>query len=144
VNSNYYPGMEFEVVETDEHLDTKKDTSSSDSKQSGDSKMSVIKINDFAAFQDTVSKESNVLVKFEADWCMPCKAMSSVVEEIAKQHPDVKVLAVDIEAEGMDDILIEYGVRSLPTFVHLREGEKVNSACGTITKAELSSFLNLK
>lgn len=143
MKSDYFPGMEFEVINTDEHLGTE-ESNPRDHNQPGDAKMSVTKINDFTAFQDTVSKESNVLVKFEADWCMPCKAMSSVVEEIAKQHPDVKVLAVDIEGEGMDGILIEYGVRSLPTFVHLREGEKVNSACGTITKAELSSFLNLK
>jgi thioredoxin 1 len=111
--------------------------------QPGDIKMPVIRIEDLNAFQDIVAREDRVLVKFEADWCMPCKAMASVVEEIANQHPDVKVLAVDIEAEGIDSVLIEYGVRSLPTFVHLREGTKVNSTCGTVSKAELSSLLNV-
>lgn len=140
MTNNYYPGMEFELPpKAEESLPNKKENGSPTS--TGEKRMPVIQVDDFKAFQDIVVKEENVLVKFEADWCMPCKAMSSVVEEIANQHPNVKVLAVNIETDGMDDILVEYNVRSLPTFVHLHKGTKVNSACGTISKAELSSLI---
>lgn len=134
--------MEFEMPESEEVLPVKETSSSKNSIHQGDIKMPVIHIDTFSTFQDIINDGGKVLVKFEADWCMPCKAMASVVEEIANQHPDVKVLAVDIETEGMDDVLIEYGVRSLPTFVHVRKGAKVNSACGTISKAELSSLIS--
>lgn len=137
VKNNYYPGMEFDIP-------TAEEDSSGTPTQLGDASMPVIKIENLNSFRNIVAKEGQVLVKFEADWCMPCKAMASVVEEIANQHPDVKVLAVDIEGEGIDTVLVEYGVRSLPTFVHLREGTKVNSACGTVSKAELSSLLNVR
>lgn len=104
--------------------------------------MPITKVDDLEEFQSIISREEKVLVKFEADWCMPCRAMSSVVEEVAKLHPNVKVLAVDIEGEGIDEALVEYGVRSVPTFVHLREGTKVRSTSGTVSKAELSSLLS--
>ena len=134
--------MEFETPLSEEVLPVKETSSSKNSIHPGDIKMPVIHVDTFSKFQDIINSEGSVLVKFEAAWCMPCKAMASVVEEIANQHPDVKVLAVDIELEGMDDLLLEYGVRSLPTFVHLRKGTKVSSACGTISKAELSSLIS--
>lgn len=139
MTNNYYPGMEFELPAAEEEvLPNRKENGTT---STGEKSMPVIKVEDFKSFQDIVVKEENVLVKFEADWCMPCKAMSPVVEEIANQHPNVKFLAVNIETDGMDDILLKYNVRSLPTFVHLHKGTKVNSACGTISKAELSSLI---
>lgn len=105
--------------------------------------MSVTKVVDFASFKKEVaSTNDKVLVKFEADWCMPCEAMNAVVEDVAKRHPEVKVVTVDIEGEGIDSILVEYGVRSLPTFIRLENGKIVKSAAGTLTKAELSKLLN--
>ena len=103
--------------------------------------MPVTKVEDIQELQNIISQEERVLVKFEADWCSPCKAMSPVVEEVAKLHPEVKVLAVDIEGDGIDEALTTYGVRSVPTFIHLRSGSKVKSASGTVSKAELASLL---
>ena len=139
----YYPGMEFELP-TDETLSSQNDSSKTieSPQMPGAVRMPVTKIENLKSFRETVAREDRILVKFEAAWCMPCRAMASVVEEIANQHPDVKVLAVDIEGEGLDEILTQYEVRALPTFVSLRAGNKVGSACGTISKAELSSLLS--
>jgi thioredoxin 1 len=103
--------------------------------------MSVIIVDDFEQFTNIIQHEERVLVKFEADWCMPCKAMASVVEEVAKLNPDVKVLAVDVEGDGIDEALKAYGVRSVPTFVSIRGGTKVNVAQGTISRSELTSLI---
>ena len=67
--------------------------------------------------------------------------MSSVVEEISKQYPSVKFVAVDVEGEGMEALLQLYGVRSVPTFVHVKEGGEARSTSGTVSKAELSSLI---
>lgn len=128
MTNEYYPGMEFDSppeVSTPTNI-----------------KKSVERVRDSDTFRTIVEKEAAVLVKFEADWCMPCKAMSSVVEEVANRYPNVKVVAINIEDEGMDNILTEYGVRSLPTFVHLKQGKKVNSVCGTLSKSELSLLIS--
>ncbi len=103
--------------------------------------MPVTKITNFQSFQNEVETAENVLVEFEAEWCMPCRAMVSVVEEVAKQHPDVKVVAVDVDGDGMEPVLQKYGVRTVPTFVHVRGGTSVRSASGNITRAELSLLL---
>lgn len=141
MNNIYYPGMEFELPMAEPSSEDDSSDTIVNSKLPGDIPMPVTKIDDLKSFQDVISREERILVKFEANWCMPCRAMSSVVEEIANQHPDVKVLAVDIEGEGLDEILVQYEVRSLPTFISLRSGTKVGSACGTISKAELSTLI---
>jgi len=103
--------------------------------------MLVDKIGDFTAFKDVINKSYEVLVKFEADWCMPCKAMSAIVEELARLNPNVKVVAVDIEGDGMEEALKEYGIKSVPTFIHLKNGNKEGSTSGTVSKDELISLL---
>jgi tRNA G46 methylase TrmB len=67
--------------------------------------------------------------------------MATVVEEIAKQNPDLKVVSVDVDGDGIEPVLKKYGVRAVPTFVHLRGGATVRSASGTISKADLSSLI---
>jgi thioredoxin 1 len=103
--------------------------------------MSITKVDNFQEFVNELEGEERVLVKFEAGWCMPCKAMASVVEEIANQRPDFKVIAVDIDGDGMEEAIQQYKIRSVPTFVHLRAGNTVRTACGTFSKAELSLLL---
>jgi thioredoxin 1 len=103
--------------------------------------MPVTKVEDFQSFQSEVECAEKVLVKFEADWCLPCRAMASVIEEIANKHPDLKVVAVDVDGEGMEPVLKKYGVRAVPTFVHVRRGTTIRSTSGTVSKAELSSLV---
>lgn len=103
--------------------------------------MPITKIENFQSFQFEIENAEKVLIKFEADWCMPCRAMAPVVEEIARQYPDLKILAVDVEGEGIETLLKKYGVQAVPTFVHLRKGTVIRSTSGTINKADLSSLI---
>jgi thioredoxin 1 len=103
--------------------------------------MSFTKVTNFQSFLNELEGEGQVLVKFEAEWCMPCRAMTSVVEEVVNQYPDLKVIAVDVDGEGMEEALQQYKVRSVPMFVHLRDGTIINSASGTVSKAELASLV---
>jgi thioredoxin 1 len=100
-------------------------------------------VEDSQAFYSEVEcAEQKVLVKFEAEWCMPCKAMASVVEEVARVLPDVKVVAVDVDGDGMDPILKKYSIRSVPTFIHVSRGSFVNQTTGLVTKDELFSLFD--
>lgn len=104
--------------------------------------MAVTKVDSFDDFQKEILSSEKVLVKFEADWCTPCKAMASVVEEVARQHPDYRVIAADIDGDGMEQAIKAYSIRSVPTFVKLLQGEATKSTYGTITRDELSSLLS--
>ncbi len=104
--------------------------------------MKIKKVSDLTSFNKELSSyNGTTLLKFEADWCMPCKAMNAVVEEIAKHNPDIKVLAIDIEGEGMDEVIKRFKISSLPTFIKLNNGDLEACTRGTLTKAELSTFL---
>jgi thioredoxin 1 len=102
--------------------------------------MPVKTVNDLKTFQAEVENAENIVIKFEADWCSPCKAMKPIVEDFARNNPQTKVLAVDVEGDGIFDILKDYGVRSVPTFVRVKNGSLIKTATGAISRAELSSF----
>lgn len=98
--------------------------------------MPVKKINDRESFDQEILSE-DVLIKFEADWCGPCKAMSPILEDFAKNNPKIKVISVDIEGDGIYDVLGDYQIKSVPTFVRLKGGTLVKRASGTMTRVEL-------
>lgn len=81
-----------------------------------------------------------VLVDFWASWCMPCKMMMPVVEELEKEmESTVKVCKINIDEEA--DLAIKYGVMSIPTFLVFKEGKVINKTVGVQDKQELKKIL---
>jgi len=99
------------------------------------------KISDLKTFEEEVLSSDNILIKFEADWCFPCKAMSPLLVDLAKNNPQIKVMAVDIEGDGIYGILNKFEVKSVPTFVRVKNGCLVKKMVGTISRVELSSMV---
>jgi len=73
-------------------------------------------------FNDLINGDKPTLVKFYADWCAPCKALSPIVENISKTYTD-SINSVDINVEQSMDIARKYGVRSIPTIILFNDGE---------------------
>lgn len=91
--------------------------------------------------KEVLNSEVPVLVDFFATWCGPCKMMSPVVEEIAKEmEGKAKVYKVDTDEE--QSLAIKYGIMSIPTFIVFRNGEPVGKAIGMRDKEELINLLN--
>jgi len=78
-----------------------------------------------------------VVVKFEADWCGPCRNMASFVHDLARTYSgsphNVKFLKVDIDRR--DDLAAQYRVTSIPAFLFFREGQKVDTLTGANREA---------
>ena len=70
-----------------------------------------------------------VLVDFYADWCGPCKAMGPVVEALAQEY-EGKVKVGKINTDDNQDIAMEYGVMSIPTFIVFKGGKAVKKMVG--------------
>ena len=69
-----------------------------------------------------------VVVDFFATWCGPCKMLSPILEKFASEHPEVKVIKVDVD--DFTNIAREYGVTSIPTLVLFNDGVMVDKKVG--------------
>ena len=77
-----------------------------------------------------------VLVDFYADWCGPCKAMAPVVEALAEEYQG-KAKVGKINTDDNQDIAMEYGIMSIPTFLVFKGGKVVKKMIGMQDKRTL-------
>ena len=100
--------------------------------------MSVFKANK-SNFESLKQSERPVLLDFYADWCGPCRMVSPVVDEIAKEHPEYLICKVNVDQEG--ELAAQFGVASIPTLVVLKDGKVVSQSSGARPKAQILKLL---
>ena len=102
--------------------------------------MSDVKAVSDDSFEDEVLNSNKpVLVDFWATWCGPCRQLSKVVESIADDREDLKVVKLDIDANP--GTASKYGVMSVPTLVLFRDAEVVATSVGAKPKVVLERSL---
>jgi len=101
--------------------------------------MSVLHIHEQNFEQEILKSERKVLLDFWAPWCGPCQIMLPVVDEIAAEHPEIKVGKVNVDEELK--LSAQYGVISIPTFVVIQDGKVVKQAVGALPKEDLEALL---
>jgi len=94
-----------------------------------------------ATFDAEVVKSAKpVMVDYWADWCAPCKQLSPIVDELARDYGD-KVTFVKLDTNTNPDTPTRYGVMGLPTLQIWSGGQLVNSMTGGKTKNALIKAL---
>ncbi|HWI74388.1 MAG TPA: thioredoxin family protein, partial [Baekduia sp.] len=76
---------------------------------------------------------------FWAAWCPPCRAMHPILDELATERDDLRVVGLDVEAHQA--IASKYGVLSMPTFMVFKHGEPVLKLIGSRPKRRLEAEL---
>ncbi|MEM2463886.1 MAG: thioredoxin [Candidatus Bathyarchaeia archaeon] len=99
----------------------------------------VIHITD-SNFEEVVSKNPLVLIDFFADWCMPCRMMAPVIEELAKEYAG-KVLVGKLNVDENPATADRFQVFSIPTLVIIKAGEEVDRIVGFVPKSQVEARL---
>ena len=101
--------------------------------------MSVLKITKDNFEAEVMKSEVPVLLDFWASWCMPCKMLSPIIDQVAMEAGDVKVGKINVDEEP--ELAVQFGIMSIPTLVVMKDGQMVNKSMGVQPKAAVLKLL---
>ena len=88
---------------------------------------------------DVLESESPVLVDFWAPWCGPCRVVAPVLEEIAGERPDLRIVKLNVDENQAT--AAKYEVLSIPTMILFKNGEVAKKVIGAYPKRKLEAEL---
>lgn len=93
-------------------------------------------------FAQTVEKDPTpILVDFWAEWCMPCRALAPVIDELATEFQG-KVRFAKLNVDEAREVPAKFGIRGIPTLILFQNGKKVSELVGNQPKDKIRSVLN--
>ena len=94
-------------------------------------------VTDASFEQDVLQSDVPVLVDFCAPWCGPCRMGAPSVDEMAKEF-ESKIKVFKLNTDENPNVASQYGIRSIPTLMVFKGGQKVDTVVGAVPKATLS------
>ena len=92
-----------------------------------------------AEFDAVVEAAPLAMVDFWADWCGPCRMLSPIIEEIAGEHPEIKVGKINVDEEP--DLAQAYQIMSIPALLVIKNGKIVASSVGVQPKGTILKMI---
>lgn len=100
--------------------------------------MSVLTVNK-TNFDSIKNSSKPVLLDFYADWCGPCRMVSPIVDEIAKENPQYLVGKINVDQEP--ELAQTFRVLSIPTLAVLKDGKVIKQVTGARPKSQILALL---
>jgi thioredoxin 1 len=89
-----------------------------------------------ASFTEIINGDKPVLIDFHADWCGPCKMLSPIIQEVAKEL-DGKVRVIKIDVDKNAALADKFQIRGVPTMMLFKDGKSVWRQSGVLQKDEI-------
>jgi thioredoxin 1 len=90
-------------------------------------------------FKEMMGRYDILIVDFWAEWCMPCHAMSPILEDLVKKHPDVTVGKMNVDMNPRTPA--EFGISGIPTLIFFKGGTPVNKVVGVVPLGNLDKIV---
>lgn len=100
----------------------------------------VAEVNQDQFHEQVINYQGKVLVDFFAPWCGPCKMIAPIVEQLAAEKTDIKV--VKVNADEAPELMSHFGVRGIPTLLLLENGELVDRKVGAASLSQITEFVS--
>ena len=100
-----------------------------------ESAMEVLNVTSANFEEEVLNSDKTVLIDFYADWCGPCKMFSPIIESVAVENEEIKVVKINVDNE--QDLAMRYSVMSIPTTVVIKNGQEANRVVGMVSKSQL-------
>lgn len=103
----------------------------------------VIELTDTNFEEEVIKSSIPTLVDFWAPWCGPCRMVSPIVEELAKEFSG-RLKVGKLNVDNNQDTAAKYGIRSIPTLIIFKNGKQVAQTVGAQPKESLKKFIEQK
>lgn len=101
--------------------------------------MSILTITKDNFEAEVLQSPQPVLLDFWATWCGPCQMLAPIVDTIAESRTDIRVGKVNVDEQV--ELALQYGVRSIPTLIVMKNGEVTATSIGYQSQAEIEAML---
>ena len=101
--------------------------------------MSAILVNKNNFQEEVLNSDKPVLVDFWAPWCGPCRMVLPIIEEIAEENEDIKVVKVNVDEDP--ELANQFGVMTIPTLYVFKNGQAVNHRSGAMPKEQILAMV---
>jgi len=93
-----------------------------------------------ANISSVLEKNEIAVIDFWAEWCGPCRVLGPIVDEVAKNNPQVLIGKVDVDENS--DLAQEYSVRGIPTLVFLKNGAVSEKLVGVVSATKIQEVID--